>query len=171
MSTILTPSLTTNLDNQFLQPIITINFDNRPWLPTLIPILTPHHKRQIFIKSQKHHSLTLQHGSIPTAGDQAENHELGKGEGGPREGMIAAGLRKGTIAAGPRGKGRSYFVETPFLMMCFWYFLLCVRYFCHHLYEGVAQCGLLVSGRVSDLGMGTVGPFCIQAVASPTPAH
>ena len=52
------------------------------------------------------------------AGDRAEDLELGKGEGGPREGMIAAGLRKGTIAAGPRGKGRLYFVETPFMMMC-----------------------------------------------------
>ena len=121
VQTILTPILTTNLDNQFLQPIITINLDNRPWLPTLIPILTPHHKRQIFRKSQKHHSLTLQHGSIPTAGDRAEDLELGKGEGGPREGMIAAGLRKGTIAAGPRGKGRLYIVETPFMMMCLWY--------------------------------------------------
>ena len=51
------------------------------------------------------------------AGDRAEDLELGKGEGGPREGAKDAGPREGIIAAGLRGKGKFYFVEIPFMMM------------------------------------------------------
>ena len=36
-----------------------------------------------------------------TAGDGAEDLEIGKGEGGPREGAEDAGPSEGTIAAGP----------------------------------------------------------------------
>ena len=53
----------------------------------------------------------------PIAGDRAEDLELGKGEGGPREGAKDAGPREGIIAAGLRGKGKFYFVEIPFMMM------------------------------------------------------
>ena len=53
----------------------------------------------------------------PIAGDRAEDLELGKGEGGPREGAKNAGPREGIIAAGLRGKGKFYFVEIPFMMM------------------------------------------------------
>ena len=35
-----------------------------------------------------------------TAGDGSEDLEIGKGEGGPREGAEDAGPREGTIAAG-----------------------------------------------------------------------